>query len=264
MWMSAATAPANGARGVRTSPRPLPIAAPPSRKNGTSEPSAAAQSRSTPGSGASPKSRQHPRRTAAASLLPPPRPPPDGIRFSRSIRTPPRHPGLLEKQTGGTMGQVVLPEIGKCRAVHPDAAARGPQDNPVAERDRLEDGAQFVVTVPARAKHRKTEVDFRRCEDADLRAHRRPQGYCGRFQAVHLISEPSRGRNGRFEGGIFVSISLSSILMASPALGYSISKRDGNRQVGPWTHSRSRTWSTGSSSQYHEISRGIAWPTSFP
>ena len=57
------------------------------------------------------------------------------------------HPGLLEKQPGRTMGEVVLPETGKRRAVHPDPAARGPQGDPVAERNRLEDGAQFVVTV---------------------------------------------------------------------------------------------------------------------
>ena len=51
MWISAAPPPANGASRSRTSPRPLPTAAPPSRKNGTSEPRAAAQLRSIPGPG---------------------------------------------------------------------------------------------------------------------------------------------------------------------------------------------------------------------
>ena len=46
-----------------------------------------------------------------------------------------------------------------------------------------------------------------------------PAAHCGRFQDVHLISEPSRGRSGWLDGGGFPSISLSSTLDLEARLG---------------------------------------------
>ena len=92
-------APARGpfggrsASGARRSPRPRPMAVPPSRKNGTSEPTSAAISARASGPSAPPQSRASKQMAAAASALPPPRPASAGTCFSSRSAAPSGTPG---------------------------------------------------------------------------------------------------------------------------------------------------------------------------
>ena len=82
-WYSPSTS-----AGLMFSPRPLPMAVPPSRQNGTSLPRAAAsRSRSERGTFVC-QSASHATRVAAASLLPPAIPPATGIRLRSASDTP--------------------------------------------------------------------------------------------------------------------------------------------------------------------------------
>src|SRR5438093_1154459 len=83
-------------RGFNRSPRPAPSAVPPSKANGTSDPSSRASASRSGVPSLIPYSPLKPAIAAAASALPPPRPAPNGMRLISVNRAPPSSPQRRE------------------------------------------------------------------------------------------------------------------------------------------------------------------------
>ncbi len=130
----------------------MPSAVPPCSANGTSLPSRAASvcrsRRGTPSS--------HrlfiATSTAAASALPPAMPPATGIDFSIVIATSGDRADVLGHQFGGPPGEVAFvgrQRVGALPVISSDSTSAIADRDLVEQRDRVEDGGQFVVAVVA-------------------------------------------------------------------------------------------------------------------
>ena len=155
--------------GVTCSPRPIPIAVPPSRPNATSLPMPDASSHSSFWLRPVPHSSLHATRVAAASALPPARPAATGIRLVIWIASPgaSREPGPTARASalGGSGGKVaairrhaVGPFTGDGHAV----ALRRGDGHLIEQRDRVIHRRHVVVAVGPDRAHGKLEIHLRR------------------------------------------------------------------------------------------------------
>ena len=177
------------ASGEMSSPRPIPSAVPPARKNGTSAPSRAASHARSTRSSFSPHSRVSATSVAAASALPPPRPACDGMRLTSRTRIPAgafrRGTATCPSRIGGAPDQVAVAGGNRrVGALDHEPAARRREGQGVVQAQRLQHGAHVVIAVGEQADDAQVEVDL------GVRAH----GERGRRH--QRVSGPAVGARG--------------------------------------------------------------------
>ncbi len=183
-----------------------PSARPPNRKNGTSAPSAAAISSSRGSGMLLPVRRNNPTIAAAASLEPPPSPRPTECVFAaRRVSLRSTRPALLASSCEFTLHRVERAPHQIFPARRSPPAQRRPQravrcpgslvrrsHQRVVQRQRLENGAQFVIAVRAAPQNVQAQIDLGKCGHANrehctaalLRLGRR--GFLLRDLALHV------------------------------------------------------------------------------